>query len=922
VVLVAGAYLWTFLSEGCEHPSESPSGYYGLLTDALVSGHFSLKVEPDPRLAELSDPWANYQGIPRMHDATYFHGRYYLYFGVAPVVIFFAPWHIVMHSYLSEGAAVCVFGLVGFLLGLDALRQLARSQQFMFSDGWRGLGILVWGFGTYVFVLMQSATFYTVPIASAFACEMAGLAAVGRAVSSKRVPQASAWLAIASLAWGLAVGSRPNYLLSLPALVVPLTYCMLQLQSQRALQAASATLPAALVGACLAWYNYSRFGSIFEFGNHYQFASSDQRLVNLWSTANTWGNFKAYLGSGGLYYLHFPFALQKSATIGIVPWMPFTLVGVVFPVFFFIGGRKSSPVWVSIGACALAAGAINLLTLCMLPYANDRYTVDFAPYWTFLALGVAMLIIKEGVVVGTALRRVLSILFCLLALFGIGCAWMLVFDRTPDSRTAGVAAAIAEWTVSKVESLAGIKYGPLRFVADFSGIPKKTREVLVETGGGADAIFVERGDSDQLKIGFFHRGNTPIVGIPFPLETGSPRVVRVNLGSFYPPDAHPFFRDWDKAMIGVLKRDVRVEVDGRVVLQGNSAFYPSDALHVAIGRDAGPGWPGFSGAISKPTVDAVPSAEQLQRQGWSGPVRLKLRFPAFVVPHTEPLVSSGSAAGADMIYVTYLTPRTLRFGEDSSDGGNLETPVIEFDPSKEHLLDVSYDALYQNSVPILPGIILKFDDVWKLRALRPTHPTTPYQVTFGYNRYGMGTASQTFSGSLEPLPIDPSAFTRAQSQRFQSMEFGIRFGPGSPNTPEPILSSGIYGRGDVVFVRYEGNDRIRIGVDHWGAQVVVGNPMRVDRNHVYHVRVTSAAFLPPEGSSAWGKVPVAEQVRETTHIEVELDGTIAVDAPLTAYPSNVDEIFPGVNAVAVASCSRVFSGEIVSTGSVDGSPPR
>ena len=78
IALVLGIYYATFVAEHGFEPSRKPDGYYGLLTDALLDGHLHLKVEPDPRLAKLANPWLSYQGIPRLHDATYFHGHYYL----------------------------------------------------------------------------------------------------------------------------------------------------------------------------------------------------------------------------------------------------------------------------------------------------------------------------------------------------------------------------------------------------------------------------------------------------------------------------------------------------------------------------------------------------------------------------------------------------------------------------------------------------------------------------------------------------------------------------------------------------------------------------------------------------------------------------------------------------------------------------
>jgi hypothetical protein len=916
VILVIWAYLWTFFSEGAEHPSSSPTGYYGLLTDSLLSGQFSLKVPPDPRLAELPNPWANYQGIPRMHDATYFHGRYYLYFGITPAVVLFAPWRIITGTFLSEGAGACIFGLMGFLLGLDVLSQLEQSRVYRLSDWLRALGVLVWGFGTFVFVIVQSPIFYTVPIASAFACLMAALCAIGRGVAQRSPTLAAGWLALASLAWGLAVGSRPNYILSLPAMLIPLAWCVARRPGQSTLLsriplAVAAVLPAAVVGAGLAWYNYSRFGSVLEFGIRYQFASSDQRFIKLWSTAFTGYNINGYLAADGLYLSHFPFFVQTGAMLGVVPWIPFTLLGIAFPATLLSRAARSSAVWVCIGTCALVAGFAHLFALCMLPFANDRYDVDFAPAWTLLALCVAMAALHQGAIVRPWARRLVASLICALALVGIVRGWMLVLDRTGDRYTRRIIAVASERLVSWIESVADKSYGPMRFSVNFQELAGGSKEALVETGGGRDGVFVERLDDDHLKLGFVHLGNPPIVGFPFPFKKGVSRSVQVDLGSFYPPDEHPFFNGWDKSMMEAVHRSIRVVVDGDVVLQGNSVFYPSDSLHVSVGRDAGLGFARFSGSISKSVIEPVRNFSQLQHQGWAGPVRLKLMFPEFGVAHSEPLISSGTSGASDMIYVTYLSPTTLRLGQDSSDGGNVETHTIKFDPSQEHTVDVSYDGLYHDSVSPTPGVILKFDGAWELKASRKTHPTKPYQVTFGFNAYRLSTASEAFSGTLQPLPIDSQAFTRKLIQRFGSINLGIQFVPMPPNISEPLLSIGIAGRGDVIFVHYETDDRVRIGIDHWGIGGALGKPVKIDYDHEYELQVSSATFLPPVGSPEWGGNSPAEQEHELQQIKVEMDGTVVASGPWRGYPSTVDKIVPGVNPNGASTCGPLFSGKIV-----------
>src|SRR3954470_24473301 len=80
--------------------SREPTGFYGWLTEAFSLGQTHLTIEPDPRLRSLQNPWAAYQGVPRLHDATYFEGHYYLYFGPTAAIFPGLPWRWLTGTYL------------------------------------------------------------------------------------------------------------------------------------------------------------------------------------------------------------------------------------------------------------------------------------------------------------------------------------------------------------------------------------------------------------------------------------------------------------------------------------------------------------------------------------------------------------------------------------------------------------------------------------------------------------------------------------------------------------------------------------------------------------------------------------------------------------------------------------------------------
>ena len=83
-------------------------------TEALASGHACLKIQPDPQLLALSDPYdpdAN-QGY-RLLDASLYRGRYYIYFGVVPFVTLLVPWFKITGTFFPGAAAVLLYSAIG-----------------------------------------------------------------------------------------------------------------------------------------------------------------------------------------------------------------------------------------------------------------------------------------------------------------------------------------------------------------------------------------------------------------------------------------------------------------------------------------------------------------------------------------------------------------------------------------------------------------------------------------------------------------------------------------------------------------------------------------------------------------------------------------------------------------------------------------
>lgn len=99
-------------------------GYYPELAKAFLAGHLYFDRPLNPALLTEANPYgmaAAKKGI-LIQDASLFQGRYYLYFGAAPVAAFYLPVHALTGRFPSDALAVFALGccyavIVGLLLG-------------------------------------------------------------------------------------------------------------------------------------------------------------------------------------------------------------------------------------------------------------------------------------------------------------------------------------------------------------------------------------------------------------------------------------------------------------------------------------------------------------------------------------------------------------------------------------------------------------------------------------------------------------------------------------------------------------------------------------------------------------------------------------------------------------------------------------
>ncbi|MGH7941377.1 MAG: tetratricopeptide repeat protein [Limisphaerales bacterium] len=376
---------------------------YNLLAQALNAGQLNLlKEQPPPELARLADPYdpnLNATYVGPVNDLSYYKGKLFLYFGITPELVFW-PYFTLTGHYLSDKDALAFFIGIGFAAIAAILWDMRRRYFPQIGELMAGVTAIIPGVAL---ALTTSANVYETAIVCGFAFAMLALAATWAAIHDPG--RCLLWLAMASLTYGLAIGSRPSLLFGSAILLLPVIKTWLhsrRVASRRSVAMfLAATLPIAFIGMGLMLYNFLRFDNPFEFGWHYQLNTSyDPTSARQFSLHYLWFNFRLYFLQWTNWSIHFPF-LEHAP----LPRMPsdydlgsaFGGTGILirYPVLLFIAfvpsilERKlmettSALRWFA-AACLLLfiAGAT---TLCLFFSSSNRYEWDFLPSLLLLAL--------------------------------------------------------------------------------------------------------------------------------------------------------------------------------------------------------------------------------------------------------------------------------------------------------------------------------------------------------------------------------------------------------------------------------------------------------------------------------------------------------------------------------------------------------
>lgn len=279
---------------------EKDYNQYGKMAESLLGGRVYLEMPVSHPLAEMANPYdrgARDAGdVAYLWDTAFFQGKYYSYFGIVPVLLFFVPFYLLMNGeYLSYGLCQVVI-LIFMLWGINRLfdrliKKYAPGMLYKTGMVINTTAMLCTG----SLMMVKRTAIYYVAIGCAIMFTAWGLYFWIKSQDAKKASIIYGMLG--SLFMALAVGCRPQFALGS---FLFFFVCEKQLEeiknifkirkagnnSAVVLSGRSVVIksifslllmlfPYVPVAALMMWYNKARFGSVTDFGASYNLTEYD-----------------------------------------------------------------------------------------------------------------------------------------------------------------------------------------------------------------------------------------------------------------------------------------------------------------------------------------------------------------------------------------------------------------------------------------------------------------------------------------------------------------------------------------------------------------------------------------------------------------------------------------------------------------------
>lgn len=436
VVLFIFILILTFISVNSKSDEDTDMYNKGLV-EAFLNKQLYLLEEPSVEFESLENPYdvsvRNNSTVERgrdyVWDSAYYDGKFYVYFGVLPVLVIFLPFYLLTGEYLHCSLACFIISAIIFVLLKEILCKFFKRFFKELPFKLVAFSLIVLYSGSLILYINGCTRFYEVAILSGVCCVLTGILF---AFKSMEEPEKKyRYIFLSCLFMALSVACRPTNLFS-SILIVPylwkeFTKEIKQFKEEKKSLikcVLSIAVPYLMVAIPLMWYNYARFESIFEFGANYQltinnikelrsriFAIPAGLLCNLFSIPKFMPVFP-YIQNYNEISTFYGYYFVEDMIGGL-----FILAPICFLCFFVYKiHKKTENTELKIWIYSLIIIGILIATISVAKGGSiERYLIDYA--WMFVLAGILIFTTIYQFLKTEEAKKILMKIFTMIAIY-------------------------------------------------------------------------------------------------------------------------------------------------------------------------------------------------------------------------------------------------------------------------------------------------------------------------------------------------------------------------------------------------------------------------------------------------------------------------------------------------------------------------
>ncbi len=283
--------------------------------DAFMKGQLHIDVQPSAELLALENPYSPDErfNIPFLYDRAFYGGKYYSYFGIAPVLTVYFPIYFLTGFLPVDSTVTGIFSVITAIFLPLAVIEWAEFRKK--AQPWLAAVCATGAYFASMVLLVQRgvAPFYYIASIAGMAFVSAFLFFMIAAIRNRKTVSGIILMVIAGMCYSFGFMSRINAVLPVTFAIVAFILIYLAASVKRKelprffgeMTALGAPVAAALVFTM--WYNNARFGSPLQFGTAYQL-----------TVANT-AYYEFY--AGGIIPAFFHYFIQPFRTGDMFPFV-------------------------------------------------------------------------------------------------------------------------------------------------------------------------------------------------------------------------------------------------------------------------------------------------------------------------------------------------------------------------------------------------------------------------------------------------------------------------------------------------------------------------------------------------------------------------------------------------------------------------